>query len=118
MVEAYTLKALRVNLSKRKAVVQPVNERFAIEFIGGRGWGAKILYDEFDGPIHAFSPENLLIVAGGPLTGLTVPCSGKTAFVSISPLTGLYGDSNVGGSLAVELKKNGFDVLIVEGAAE
>ena len=112
------LKALRVNLSKLKASIQPVSERFAVEFIGGRGWGAKILYDEVESWVHPFSPENKIVVAGGPLSGLTIPCSGKTNFSTISPLTNLYGDSNAGGKFSCELKKSGFDALIIEGSAE
>jgi len=77
----YTLKVLRVDLTRRKAKVQPVSERFAVWFVGGRGWGAKILYDEVESGVDAFSPENKIVVASGPLSGLIVPCSGKTSKV-------------------------------------
>ncbi|HID18000.1 TPA: aldehyde ferredoxin oxidoreductase, partial [Candidatus Bathyarchaeota archaeon] len=114
----YILKVLRVDLSRRKTRVEPVNETFAMEFVGGRGWGAKILYDEIKGRIDAFSPENKIVVASGPLSGLIVPCSGKTSFSAISPSTGLYGDSNIGGEFSCALKRSGFDALIIEGSAE
>jgi len=114
----YTLKVLRVDLTRRKAKVQPVSERFAVWFVGGRGWGAKILYDEVESGVDAFSPENKIVVASGPLSGLIVPCSGKTSFSTISPATGLYGDSNVGGEFSCALKRSGFDALIIEGSAE
>lgn len=114
----YLLRIARINLGKRKVKVHPVNEKAALEFIGGRGWGAKILYDELDHVVDPLSPENKIVVASGPLSGLLVPGSGKTSFSTISPATGLYGDSNVGGELSCALKRSGFDALIIEGASE
>ncbi len=62
-------------------------------------------------------PENLLVVAPGPLTGAYLPSSGKNSFVAISPATGLYGDSSIGGAFGVELRQAGIDVLSIAGRA-
>ncbi|MDQ1256526.1 MAG: aldehyde:ferredoxin oxidoreductase [Candidatus Hydrogenedentes bacterium] len=62
-------------------------------------------------------PENLLAIAPGPLTGAYLPSSGKNSFVTISPATGLYGDSSIGGGFGVELRQTGLDCLSITGAA-
>ena len=73
---------------------------------------------DHDFKIDPLGPENLLAIAPGPLTGVYLPASGKTSFVSISPATGLYGDSSMGGSFGVELRQAGRDFLTVTGAAQ
>ncbi|VUT27588.1 MAG: Tungsten-containing aldehyde ferredoxin oxidoreductase [Candidatus Syntrophoarchaeum sp. GoM_oil] len=67
--------------------------------------------------IDPLGPENLLIIAPGPLTGVYMPSSGKCSFISISPATGLYGDSSAGGAFGVELRQAGIDVLSIDGMA-
>ncbi len=113
----YFLKTARINLNKERVKVESVDEKFAIEYIGGRGWGARILYDELKTRTDGLSPNNKIVIAAGPLSGLLVPCSGKTHFTAISPQTGIYGDSNVGGYFSYSLKKSGLDGLIIEGRA-
>jgi aldehyde:ferredoxin oxidoreductase len=68
--------------------------------------------------LKPLGPENVLVVAPGPLTGTYVPSSGKTSFVSISPATGLYGDSSMGGVWGCEFRQTGLDFLAVTGAAD
>ena len=63
------------------------------------------------------SPENILIFAAGPLTGFPLPNSGKLVVASKSPLTGGYGDGNIGTFAAVHMRKAGYDAVIVEGKA-
>lgn len=113
----YTLKAAHVNLKLRRTKVQQLDEDFAITNIGGRGWGARMLHDFYDERIDPQSPENKIVVAAGPLSGLPVPSSGRLSFSAISPATGLYGDSNVGGDLVVALKRSGFDALVLDNVA-
>ncbi|UCE55946.1 MAG: aldehyde ferredoxin oxidoreductase family protein [Desulfobacterales bacterium] len=87
-------------------------------FIGGRGFVAKMLYDEIPPEIGPFDAENMLIVATGPLTGHFLPASGKTHFGTKSPATGGYADSNMGGHFGPHLKYAGYDVLVITGKAE
>ena len=110
----YLLKTAHVNLKLKKTKTQKVDEDFAVKNIGGRGWGAKMLHNFYDGMIDPWSPENKIVVAAGPLSGLPVPSSGRLSFSAISPATGLYGDSNMGGDLVVALKRAGFDSLILD----
>ncbi|MEM2946792.1 MAG: aldehyde ferredoxin oxidoreductase family protein [Candidatus Bathyarchaeia archaeon] len=111
-------KILRVNLSKRKVDVEEYDVNFALKYIGGRGFAAKILFDELKPGIDPLSPENKLVVAAGPLTGLPGPSLGKLVIAAKSPLTWGYGDGNVGTMAAVQMRRAGFDALVVEGKAE
>jgi aldehyde:ferredoxin oxidoreductase len=109
---------LRVNLSKGKAVAEQYDASTAKNFLGGRGFAAKILWDELRPGIDALSPENKLVFATGPLTGFALPCSGKMIVAAKSPLTGGYGDGNIGTHAAVQMRKAGYDAVIVEDKAK
>lgn len=109
---------LQVNLSKEKAVAEPYDTSMAVDFLGGRGFAAKILWDELTPRIDPLSPENKLVFAAGPLTGLALPSSGKLVVAAKSPLTSGYGDGNIGSHAAVQMRKAGYDAIIVEGKAK
>ncbi|MDK2384542.1 MAG: aldehyde ferredoxin oxidoreductase N-terminal domain-containing protein, partial [Candidatus Korarchaeota archaeon] len=118
MKGGWTGKILRVDLTRRKAVVQDLDPKVAVDFLGGRGLAIKTLWEELPPGVDSRSPENLLICATGPLTGLTRPSSGKMVIAAKSPLTGGYGDGNIGTRASVQLKKAGYDAVIVSGKAE
>ena len=109
---------LRVNLSKMKAIPKKYDVKTARRFLGGRGFAAKILWDELKPETDPLSPKNKLIFAAGPLTGFPLPSSGKLVVAAKSPLTGGYGDGNIGSFAAVQMRKAGYDAIIVEGKAE
>ncbi|MFB3889265.1 MAG: aldehyde ferredoxin oxidoreductase family protein [Candidatus Bathyarchaeia archaeon] len=109
---------LNVNLTKKKAAPQPYDLDFAKKFLGGRGFAAKILWDTLPPGTDPLSPENKLIFATGPLTSFPLPNSGKLVVASKSPLTGGYGDGNVGTFTAVHMRRAGYDAVVVEGKAE
>jgi aldehyde:ferredoxin oxidoreductase len=116
----YFKKHLHVNLTSGSAERRDLSDSFVERYIGGRGFGAKLVWDNLKK--HGFKldplgPENLLVIAPGPLTGVYLPSSGKCSFISISPATGLYGDSSAGGGFGVELRQSGIDVLSVSGRA-
>jgi len=108
---------LQVNLSKDKAVANRYEAGLANNFLGGRGFAVKILWDKLKPGIDPLSPENMLIFATGPLTGFALPSSGKLVVAAKSPLTGGYGDGNVGSYAAVQMRKAGYDAVIIEGKA-
>ena len=114
----YLGKILRVNLSTGKFEWEELNSETAYNFLGGRGYAAKILYDELKPKTNPLGEENKLIFMAGPLTGTGFPGSGRISISSKSPLTGTIFDSSMGGSFGVYLKKSGFDGIIVEGKAE
>ncbi len=109
---------LRVDLTKRKTAAEAYDADFALKFIGGRGFAAKILWDETKPGLDPFSPDSRLVFATGPLTGFSLPSSGKLVVAAKSPLTGGYGDGNIGTLAAVHLRRAGFDALILQGKAE
>jgi aldehyde:ferredoxin oxidoreductase len=109
---------LRISLSKGKALASEYDAKMAKGFLGGRGFAAKILWDELKPEIDPLSSENKLVFATGPLTGFALPSSGKLVVAAKSPLTGGYGDGNIGTHAAVQMRKAGYDALIVEGKAK
>lgn len=112
---------VHINLTDNKVEHKRLSDEFLEKYIGGRGFGAKLLWDALiknNFSIDPLGPENLLVVAAGPLSGTYVPSSGKNSFITVSPATGLYGDSSIGGDFGVELRQAGIDVLSIEGKAE
>ncbi len=109
---------MRVDLSKQKAGVQTYDVKLARNFLGGRGFAVKLLWDELRSGVDALSPENKLLFVAGPLSGFLLPSSGKLVVAAKSPLTGGYGDGNIGTVLTVQLRRAGYDGVIIEGRAK
>jgi aldehyde:ferredoxin oxidoreductase len=109
---------LRVNLTTKTHTKESFTEEFAKTWVGGRGFAVKILFDELKPGIDPLGPENKLIVALGPISGVPAPNTGKAVVAAKSPLTGFYGDGNLGTRVTEQLRKAGYDALIVEGKAE
>ncbi len=118
MTGGYVGKILRVDLSSGKTSSENLNLQWAQSFIGGKGLGAKYLYEELQPRTNPLSPDNVLILMTGPLAGTTAPCAPKYAIFTKSPLTGTFLDSYIGGYLGAELKFAGFDGVIIRGKAE
>ena len=114
----WTGKILRVNLTTGKIAVAEVDPQVAKDFIGGRGWAIRYLYDEVDPKIDPLSPENKLIFGTGPLTATPAPTGNRYMVVTKSPLTDALSCSNSGGFFPTEMKRTGFDLFIFEGKAE
>ena len=108
---------LRVNMRTREMNATPTDPQLAREWLGARGFVAKILYDEVPREADPLGPENKLIVAPGILTGAFVPAGSKCGFGAISPATNAHGDSSVGGHFGPELKFAGIDLLVFEDQA-
>ncbi|MEA5152524.1 MAG: aldehyde ferredoxin oxidoreductase family protein [Oscillospiraceae bacterium] len=117
MSGAYYEKIARINLSTGEIKVEPLDLGVAHKFIGGRGLGTKILYDEGVAAVEPLSPENKLVYITGPMTGSVSPSSGRYMVVTKSPLTGMIACANSGGIWGAKLKFAGWDALIVEGQA-
>ncbi len=118
MKGGWTGRILRVDLTRGKSIVQDLDPKVAVDFLGGRGLAVKTLWDELVPGTDPLSPDNPLIFATGPLTGITMPSSGKMVIAAKSPLTGGYGDGNIGTKASIQLKKAGYDAVIVTGKAE
>ncbi len=117
MPHGYMGRILRIDLTSGKITEQPLDDELARAYIGGSGLAARILYDETSASTDPLGSENFLIFMTGPLTGTKVPTSGRHAVVAKSPLTGIWGESDAGGSWGVALKSAGYDGLIITGQA-
>ncbi|KPV61801.1 MAG: Tungsten-containing aldehyde ferredoxin oxidoreductase [Candidatus Bathyarchaeota archaeon BA2] len=112
------LKLLRVDLSTEIIKEEKVDEATTKKFVGGRGVGVKILFDELKPGTDPLGPENKLIFMTGPATGTAFPASGRFHVITKSPLTGRIGDTNCGGNWGPELRFAGFEGIIFEGKAK
>lgn len=111
-------KILWVDLSRGDTRAIDVDPEFAAGYVGGRGFAVKLLWDHVPPGADPLGPDNLLVVAAGPLTGLPGPSTGKLVVAAKSPLTHGYGDGNMGTRASVAMRKAGFDAVVVAGAAE
>jgi len=114
---AYTGNVLRVNLTEGRVWVENPGDRWYRKYFGGTAAIAHYLLKECPSRCDPFDPENPLIFATGPLTGLPLPGTGRCSVGAKSPLTGAMGDSQGGGFWMVELKRAGFDHIVVQGQA-
>ena len=117
MKTSYNGKLARINLSTGEIKVEALDMELAKKFIGGRGLGTKMLYDEGIATVDPLSEENKLIYITGPMTGTASPTAGRYMVVTKSPLTGMIASSNSGGIWGAKLKYAGWDAIIVEGKA-
>ncbi|MFC2144873.1 aldehyde ferredoxin oxidoreductase family protein [Actinomycetota bacterium] len=111
-------KILRVDLSSGKIHTDPLDDELMHKYIGGRGINSKLLFDETNPETDPFGEENRVIIGTSPLTGTIVPTSSRFTITSKSPLTGIHGDANSGGSFAPEIKYAGYDFIIIQGISE
>ncbi|WOF16430.1 aldehyde ferredoxin oxidoreductase family protein [Methanoplanus sp. FWC-SCC4] len=114
----WTGTVLRVNLTKGTVLKEPLKQKDAKEYIGGRGLGTKYFIDEVDPNVDSLSPENKLIYANGPLTGTMSVSAGRHDIISKGPLNDTIASSNSGGYFGPELKYAGYDMIIIEGKSE
>lgn len=118
----YAGKILQVDLTTGEISTFPLDEKMAHDYVGGTGLGAALYAKLNEGKdiaaIGALAPENLLIFATGPLTSSPIPSSSRLTVCARSPLTNAWGEANSGGFFANELKKAGYDAIVLTGAAK
>jgi len=117
MPHGYNGKILRVNLSSGKITTEEYPANFYRQYYGGEGFVGYFLLKEVAKGVEPLSPENKLIFAAGPLTGVPAGGCGRHSVGGKSPLTGAFGEAESGGYWGAELKMAGFDAIIVEGKA-
>ena len=117
MPYGYNGKILRVDLSHGTLSTEELGDAFYRRYFGGRGMIGYFLLRELAAGIDPLGPENKLIFATGPVTGIPISGSGRNSVGAKSPLTGGYGEAEVGGYWGAELKRAGFDAIIFEGKA-
>ncbi len=116
-MQSYRGQMLHVDLTTRKSWTEEVPEDWMADYVGGEGFGARFLLDNLKKKVDPLSEENKLLFITGPLTGTKAPSSGRTVVMFKSPLTGTIGASNVGAAWAPQLKRAGYDMLVIHGKA-
>ncbi len=118
MPYGYTGKILRVDLTVRKVEIEMRDDAFYRTYLGGKAMIAYYLLNELPRGVDAYSPENILVFAAGPLTGAAVSGQGRNGVGAKSPLTDGFGNAEGGGYWGAELKRAGYDGVIVTGCAD
>lgn len=117
--KGYTNRSLYINFSDNRIESKPVTDMMKEKFIGGKGFGLWYLWNAVTPETKWNDPENEIVIAGGPICGITqYPGAGKSLVCTISPLTDIPMDSNVGGYFGPYLKFSGWDALELQGKAE
>ena len=114
-MHGYCGKLLWVDLTRGQVREEPLNGSYAGKFVGGSGLATRYLYDLIHADTDPLGHDNPLIVMPGPLTGTRAPLCGRHTLVARSPLTGLLGESNVGGFVGAALRHAGYDGIVVTG---
>jgi len=111
-------KIIRVNLSEEKIEIENISEDVFEKYLSGSGLAAKILYEEFNPALEPLHPSSPLAMIAGLLTGTPVLCACKLSVCARSPQTGIWDEATVGGYFGAELKRTGYDGLIITGKSE
>lgn len=118
-------RVLRIDLGLREVTDYPWTAEDRRMWLGGKTMAARILADMLPAggagkqpEVDPFGPENVVVIATGPLTGTGAPSSARFDISTISPLTGLVASSNSGGPFGTYLKRAGYDAVVLTGAAE
>ncbi len=115
----YANQTLHIDLSTNTITAKPVTQQMKDVFTGGRGFCMWLLWNAVTSDTKWDSPENAIVIAGGPIGGITsYPGSGKATVATVSPLTGSVIDSNSGGYYGPYLKFSGWDAMEIQGIAE
>lgn len=109
---------LRIQLDGQTWQVEPTNPEAVRKFLGGTGYACKVLYDELPAGVDPLGPGNKLIFATGPLCSNTIPGGGSVEVCFKSPATGGWGESRAGSDFGPDLKRAGYDYLIIEGRSD
>ncbi len=119
LYRGYTDKILYINVGTAEVKEKEVPPVMKEKFIGGKGYGLRLLWDATTPETKWNDPENEIIISPGPVAGITqYSGAGKSLLVSISPQTDSVMDSNVGGFFGPFLKFSGYDALELQGKAE
>ena len=111
-MDGYAGKMVYADLSAGTVTIKPTPPKLKKEYIGGRGFGIRLLTDMVDPKIDPLGDENVIVYAAGPLTGTGIPLGSRYEVSTISPLTGLAMSANSGGVFGWKMKKAGFDAVI------
>ncbi|MDY6796745.1 MAG: aldehyde ferredoxin oxidoreductase family protein [Actinomycetota bacterium] len=111
-------KILKVDLGAGTTEDLELDEKLYRDYLGGSGLAAKLFFDGRGWEADPLSPDNPLMIMLGPLSGLNLPGASRLEICAHSPLTGIWGEACMGGHFAPQLKRTGYDGIIITGASE
>ncbi|MFO8019520.1 MAG: aldehyde ferredoxin oxidoreductase family protein [Promethearchaeia archaeon] len=111
-------KLIEVDLTDLKASVTALNKKYAKKFMGGAGFVCRYLYEYIGKDTDALGRDNIMMIMNGPFSATKAPCFGRFVICAKSPYTQLWGEANCGGTFGPELRKAGFDGILIKGKAE
>jgi aldehyde:ferredoxin oxidoreductase len=118
MLYGYGGHILRVDLTSGLIHREKTDPAYMLNVIGGRGLNSTRLYEELERDCDPLTPENMLLIGVGPLTGTLLSASAFMTISGKSPMTGILGDSAAGGFFGAELKQAGYDQVVMTGRCE
>ena len=118
MLHGYGGHILRVDLTSGKIRREKTDSGYMLDVIGGRGLNSTRLYEELKRDIDPLSPENMLLIGVGPLTGTLMAAAAFMTISGKSPMTGILGDSAAGGHFGAEIKQAGYDQFVMTGRSD
>ena len=116
--QGWTGRMVTIDLSRKDVAIGEIPEEWPRKYIGARGYGIRMLYDSTGPETNPLGPENVIIIAAGPLTGTMAPSSSRCEVMSKSPLTGIYARGDTGGTFGPIMKYAGYDMIVVKGRAD
>lgn len=117
-MDGYAGNMVYVDLSAGKVTIKPTPPELKKQYLGGRGFGIRLLTDMVDPKVDPLSDKNIVVFAAGPLTGTGIPLGSRYEVSTLSPLTGTATSANSGGVFGWKMKKAGFDAVVVTGKAK
>lgn len=111
-------KIVRIDLTTQKVVFDSLPGYLYEKYPGGSALGMYYLLKEMDPKVDPLSPQNMMVFAVSPLTGIPISGQSRMCLTTKSPLTGTAGDSQVGGFIPAQVKANGYDAIIITGKSE
>jgi aldehyde:ferredoxin oxidoreductase len=107
-----------IDVSSQKVTIEPIKEDVLKQYMGGKGLGTRLLLEHNPPQVDALSPDNSFIMGLGPATDSKLYGSCRYGIYTKSPLTGFYGESYSGGSVAISMSRAGYDFVILKGASD
>lgn len=109
---------LRINVTNQDYEIEPINDSLLEKYLGGKGLATYLLLKENPAGVDPLAPENILILAIGPVAGTPIWGSCRYGIFTKSPQTGFYSESYSGGTAAEYMAKTGYDAIMIQGTSE
>jgi len=116
-MHGYAGKILTLDLSSGEKEIIALDETMIRRFLGGRGFVSSWLYENLPGRVDPLGHDNLLVFSSGPCNGTLVPSASRGSIGAKSPLTSILGSGNTGSPFSVQLKRAGWDMVVLSGKA-